>query len=360
MALDALTMRESVAFGRAIMKAWWKDICSYVPQRYLKFVEGDPERVVINLSRDRLTISRGAETTEPGSTEMLSWQDRIGELESQLKGALGGDTARRSGVSVILDSDMVLVRRLNYPLLAEASLTRLFQGQLDALTPWSGEDAWVGWQVAERRLRARQIDVELYVAPKQRLENLVEAVRRAAGGDFSLSSEHGPLLQEIDRQPSDRRIRKILDASIFGLPVLLALLIIYLPLHLDQKYVKTLKSETEILRADVNKSIALGKSVSDLAQEFAALRKQRSENTPVVEILALLSSALGDDVWLDHFVVSGRKIELSGSALDAYAMVSSLQQMDEVKDVRLRSPIVKGKQEGHQRFQIELQMEGLK
>lgn len=324
MALDALTIRETVAFGRAIMTAWWEDVCSYVPGGFVKFVEADPQTVVVSVSRDRLTILRPGESEPVETSEILSWQDRIDELETRLRETLGKDPKKRPGVTLVLGPDMVLMRRLTYPLLAEASLTRLFHGQLDALTPWSSENTWVGWHVAERRLRARQIDVALHVAPKKRLESLVEAVTGATGGDFTVSSQgdfstgkRGPLLQEIDQPSPDRRVRKILDASIFGLPVLLALLMIYLPLQLDQKHVSSLRSETETLRADVDKSIALGKSVSDLTREFAVLGTLRRENISVIEILNLLSSALGDDVWLNHFVASGGKVELSGSALDA-------------------------------------------
>ena len=191
------------------------------------------------------------------------------------------------------------------------------------------------------------------------------AARNAAGDRVSISVEgdlsdgrcdlHG--LEASGLKPGPRR-GGLLNFAIFGLPILLAALIIYVPLELDEEYVSLLKSQTQALRADVDGSIAVGKSVSDLTREYAALHQQRDENRPVIEILNLLSAALEDDVWLDHLVVSGSKVELSGSAVDAYAMVAALQGRDDVKDVRLKSPIVKGKPDGHQRFQIEVLMEG--
>lgn len=365
MALDALTLRETLALGGAIARAWWADICSYIPQPLVNFFEAEPQGVVIRLAKDRLTITGAGKDEGSAASEVLFWQDRTDELESQLKRALGSSLKRQENTHLVLGPDMVLVRRLTWPLVAEASVARLLLGQLDALTPWSGEDAWVGWRIARRQIRARRIDVEVHVAPKKRLAGLTEMVKRVTGGDVTLFSEGGLTdggpglhLQEMDRQRSGQRARKVWDVCIFCLPVLLVLLIAWMPARLDRQYLNQLKSESESLRADVDKSIAAGKSVADLMQEFAALRAERSEKRSVTEVLDLLSTALGDDIWLDRFIVSGGKVELSGSALDPYSMVSSLQAMDEVRDVRLKSPVVKGKQEGQQRFQIELQMEG--
>lgn len=365
MALDALTMREAIALGRAMTRAWWADVCSYIPEPVVKFVEAEPRTIVIRATRDRVTITDASENGALVKAEIPAWQDEACELENQLREALGRSLKGQSGISLVLGSDLVLVRRLTWPLLAETSLTRLLLGQMDALTPWSVEDAWVGWKIVERRLRARQIDVELHAAPRKQLANLTAALRRVTGNDIAIFSEtepgegeKGPQLQEPGRRHQDQPARKVVDASAFGLPVLLALLIVYLPLQLNQQYVNDLRSQSRALKVEVDKSIAVAKSVSDLAREFAALGDQRSDNRSVIEILNLLSSALEEGIWLDRFVVSGGKVELSGSALDPYVMVSSLQRLDEVKDVQLKSPIIKGKQEGQQRFQIELQMEG--
>lgn len=356
---------ETIALCRVIARTWWADVYSYIPGPVLKFFEATPESVVIRVTKERLAVSPEGQSELSKSSEILSWRDKGDDIANCLKEALEPNSKGQPDVSIVLDPEMVLVRRLTYPLLAEPSLGRLFLGQLDALTPWPSEDAWVGWRVVERRLGARQIDVELHVTPKKQLEVLVEAVRNATGGKFSISVEgdlsdgrcalHG---LETNRMEPGLRRRRILDFAIFGLPILLAALIIYVPLELDEKYVMALKSETQALRADVDGSIAVGKSVSDLTREYAALHQQRDENRPVIEVLNLLSAALEDDVWLDHLVVSGSKVELSGSAVDAYAMVAILQGGEDVKDVRLKSPIVKGKPDGHQRFQIEVQLEG--
>lgn len=365
MALDALTMRETVALGRAVTRVWWADVCSYIPERVVKFLEAGPQTIVVRAARDRLTVTDVEDSGALVRTEIPDWQDEAGELEHQLRQVLGGSSKVQGGVSLVLETDMVLVRRLTWPLLAEASLTKLLRGQMDALTPWSGEDAWTGWKIVERRLRAREIDVELHAAPRKQLAGLIAALRRVTENEITISSERepgegemGPQLQDMDRWLQDQRAQKVLDASAFGPPVLLALLIVYLPLQSNQQYVSELRSQSEVLQVEVDKSIAVAKSVSDLTREFAALGEQRSDNRSVIEMLNLLSSTLEDGIWLDRFVVSGGKVELSGSALDPYVMVSSLQRLDEVKDVQLKSPIIKGKQEGQQRFQIELQMEG--
>lgn len=356
---------ETIALGRLIARTWWADVYSYIPRPILKFFEATPETVVVRVTKERLAVFPGGQSEFSNSSETLSWQDKADEIASRLKEALELNAKGQPGVSIVLDPEMVLVRKLTYPLLAEPSLGRLFHAQLDALTPWSSEDAWVGWRVVERRLRARQIDVELHVTPKKQLEVLVEAAGKATGDKVSLSVEgdgpdgrcdlHGPEASRLKQGPGRGGI---LNFAIFGLPILLGALILYAPLHLDEEYVARLKSETQALRADVDGSIAVGKSVSDLMREYTALHQQRNENKPVIEILNLLSRALEDDVWLDHLIVSGSKVELSGSAVDAYAMVAALQSGDDVKDVRLKSPIVKGKLDSHQRFQIEVQIEG--
>lgn len=356
---------ETIALCRLIARTWWADVCSYIPGPVLKFFEAPPKSVVVRVTKERLAVFPGGQSEFSNSGEILSWRDKGDEIESRLKEALELNSKGHPGVSIVLDPKMVLMRRLTYPLLAEPSLGRLFHGQLDALTPWSSEDAWVGWRVVERRFRARQIDIELHVTPKKQVEVLVEAARNAMGDRFSISVEdnfpegrcdlHG---LETHRLKPGKRRRGILDFAIFGLPILLCVLIIYVPLELDEKYVTLLKSETQAQRVDVDGSIAVGKSVSDLTREYAALHQQRNESKPVIEMLNLLSAALEDDVWLDHLVVSGSKVELSGSAVDAYAMVATLQGRDDVKDVRLKSPIVKGKPDGHDRFQIEVQIGG--
>lgn len=207
MALDAMTMRETVALGRAVVKAWWADVCSYIPREFLKFARGNPEIVVIRPVKDRLTISHEGKAAPSEGVEILSWQRPDSELASRLKALVARGSKRGPGVRIELGPDMVLVRQLTYPLLAEASLKRLFRGQLDALTPWSDEDAWVGWQVTERRLRARQIDVELHVAPKKQLESLIKAVRVVPTEDFAVvgvavspGGERSPQMLEMNRE----------------------------------------------------------------------------------------------------------------------------------------------------------------
>jgi general secretion pathway protein L len=108
---------------------------------------------------------------------------------------------------------------------------------------------------------------------------------------------------------------------------------------------------------------SLGEEVSridGLASEIDLLEKQTDglvsiyqAYTPVLSILNELSDAVPDDSWLDSISISGKKVQITGTAVSASDVLARLEDSQMFHDVAFLSTITKDK-EGRDIFRIEL------
>lgn len=353
------------SLATAVFKAGWQDVCGFIPQRVTRFLQRRPAAVVIRVAKENLIIDCGIKGLELAKREFENWPDQVEEIRSYLKTIYQNkEEIGRQGIAIEFQEDATLHRRLTYPLIAESSLRNIFLSQMSVVSPWAASEAWAGWRIVSRNLGAQEIEVELFVVPKARFGALAQVIDEVASSEPVIGCRMATTpnssflkLKRVDDLVQIFKLKNVLNMISVVLPFALISALTYIPLWADQSYLDDLRKEAESLGPAVEASVRLQKETSDLEDEIRSLGNQQTDSRSVIELLAFLSSKAPDSVWLDHLVVAGQKIELSGTASDTYEFMTSLQAENRFSEIRLKSPVVKDQVNGRQKFVMEIQLE---
>lgn len=101
-------------------------------------------------------------------------------------------------------------------------------------------------------------------------------------------------------------------------------------------------------REEANKSQS---AVTTLQQDLSSFKSQ----TERVVILADITEALPDDVWISELTITGDQLQISGFATSDVAEISKVLQAESwAKTVRLEGPIILDSYSGQNRFQLSI------
>lgn len=300
----AQALRAGLAPLRRAAAWWWGELAAMLPARWTGRDEGG-ERLIA--------------CPDPTGYR-LAWSGPRGEVTL--------DPAERPAVPplLVLPAGAGLIRRLDLPALPPADLRRLIRLDLDRLTPFPPELALADLEVeggGDRRTR-----VVVGVVRRDRAEAaLAEAA--AAGLDpvgLALRDEDGAVrfdfLSDLPaaRRPARRGWRAVRPGLLWGLAGGLALAGLLAGAWRDQAEIDGLRRQAEALRPQAAAARALRESLATETERRLRLRARQQESDPLA-LLAALTAALPDDIWVQRLEWDGAGLRLAGGAAGGEAAV---------------------------------------
>ena len=283
--------------------------------------------------------------------------------EGRPEPALPADWAellRGSRLEILLKSDQVLFRSLDFPKRAVDFLDGMIRAQIDRLTPWAANDATVGWSPPSD-LANERIHLVLAATSKTRIQPLVQLAGHLGVASLAVLSEppvgegaSGRIkVFETSLQRSAGRTIDVPRALRLGLlggglvTVASMALAAYFGNALDTEQQQLQHRITERRAALRLNQTAAGGSAMDLL----ARRKQATASSVIV--LEAISRVLPDSTYATELRIEGDKVQIVGLTQDAPSLVRLMEQSPQFSQATFFAPTTRSQNDPGERFHIE-------
>ena len=350
--LDPLSLR----LARTSIPAHARDalaaLLSLLPSRLRGLVQGDDQRLF--LMRQGVDVTLVAAARQGDLT--------LGSLPLD-DAHLLADARQRlddSGVPrwLLLPEAQVLRRRLALPVAAEPRLREVLGFELDRQTPFSADQVSYHGRVLSRDAAAQQLDVELLVLPRTRLDAEMLALG-ALGADPAgvdvvdtdgrrLGVNLLPESRRDTRQDPSRRLALALGAV--AAVALLATLLLTLANRREVR--DDFRAQVERATIEARQARLLRNQLMVSAQAANFLAATRASRPTMLEVLDDLTRRIPDDTTLDKLVINDDNLVMVGHSAAAPALVALLQESPLLVEPALSGSVQADTRTGRDRFTL--------
>lgn len=270
---------------------------------------------------------------------------------------------RRQGALIaVLPESEVLTLEARLPEIASTSLREAVALQIDELTPFTDDDVLFDLRVSGRDADSGDLIVNLALAPKTRVAQLVDSLKAAGAKVNAVVADVMPDGFETRPRldPAGLAGGARLAGRVFLVSALLAASgvasLIYLALDRQS-------DQLADLQGALAREAAAARAAAELDAEIRALRgirdapiARRALAEPVVAILDETTRLLPDGSWLTGFRVEGARVSLSGFTDAAAGLLRIFEASDVFEAAAFSSPIAKDARTQRDRFSMTLQL----
>jgi general secretion pathway protein L len=318
-----------------------------VPQRRIRFVEGERDRFTARV------MSPGKGPVLPQASFRLSNGKPEPAFNAEWQAALRG-----SHIEVVMRSDHMLFRAVDFPKAAADFLEGMVRAQIDRLTPWPASEAVFG-MTAPAPIAGDRIALTVGATSQAKIQPLLWFAASARAASVA------GLVEAADAVGTSEPI-KIFQRSL-GSAVGTA---IDVPLLLR----RTLLGASLAAAASLAIASYAGNALDDEQQELsrligqrrAALRvnqgsgsaetllaKHKQTSPSTVMVLEAISRALPDSTYVTELRVEGDKVQVVGLTQDAPSLIRLMEQSPQFSRATFFAPTTRGQNEPGERFHIE-------
>lgn len=345
-----------IAPGAGGFWSWWvTSLQSWLPVRW---------RALLGLSDARVLLSPQAE-----QVQVLQVQAGRCQLQQSLQAPLvpavleAALSARDAGLPrhALLPAGKVLRKPLRLPAAAEGRLRDVLRFEIDRQTPFTAEQVY--FDVRQRgRLADGQLDVELVVAPRHIVDELLqprEAWQGQLDGVDVADGDGQPLgvnlLPQAQRRPRQDPMRRLDRMLALGSVVLLVLAGWQL---LDNRRQAAADLATQVEAASVRaRAVATQRQqLQDLVDGQAFFAQQRASQPTATEVINELSRRLDDDTSLEKLSIESGRMQLIGMSRSSSSLVSKLEGSSLWRTPSLTGVLQAGGNERRERFTLTAEL----
>jgi len=249
---------------------------------------------------------------------------------------------------LLLADDDVLLRELNLPPISERDIAAAVAMDTHIASPFPAHDTHSGYLI--QRLPNGQHHIEIALTRKSHLEQLQAQYPQHA---LFARGERGAIpLQNGNHRQQSAWYRSPLTLSLSALLGLALIAWIISPTLLLRA--ESIAHETALAKLN-SKAAPLQQKreeLSVLQQQLESVRAFDNEHPAPQPILEQLSSQIPDSTWISQLNLRKDQLTLEGSSDNAIAIVSLLEKIPVLKEVRLGASINRDPRNGRETFQI--------
>ena len=335
---------------------WWGgELAFLVPAPLRKLLGQGRARLILTRNDGLLKISGGF---QDGVRELGQWP--LEEAGPALREQLLAENPSLDDAEWVLrlNSSQSLVKVFKLPAVAEENLRQVVAFEMDRLTPFSGPQVYFDTRVLERLKETRQIRVEVALAPRRRLDPILQEL--AASGwlpervDVGLGEDGflgHDLLPDQFRQPRSPWPKRLTIAA----SVLLSALLmgaLGLPIVMDRSLLAELQAQVKAATKTAQEVQDLRETAEKLTNENDFLLRKKREEPVLVDVLDELTKVIPDQTSLNGLQYRDRKVVIQGQSQTASSLIERMEASPYFKKTSFVSPVTKDVSTGQERFQI--------
>ncbi len=267
---------------------------------------------------------------------------------------------RRIGLRV--PDGAALHRAVTLPAAVLENLRQAIGYDLDRLTPYRAEDVVFDARVEARDPETGTCTIGLTIVPRVALLRLLNAASLlGVEPEFVHAPTRGEpvdLLKHLDAVSARRK-----PWTTRGL-VLLALVLgttaVATPLALQAADAERLAIALETTRLQAEHVARLRREVDSLEAARSILQTRVRQAPDPLQILHALTALLPDDAFLMQWEVANRRIQVTGYARSAVAILAAIEASPLFDETVFRAPVTQSAPDGREHFQIAANLSGMR
>jgi general secretion pathway protein L len=321
-----------------------------VPQRRVLLVEGARDNFTA-----RIISSRKGAVLPQASFRLLN---------GRLEGAFGREwqaALRGSRIEVVMRSEQLLFRTVDFPKAAADFLDSMVRAQIDRLTPWSAAEVVFG-MTAPEPVAGERIVLTVAATSQQKIEPLLRFATGAGAASVAGLVEAGDGARATKPiRVFQRSLGSAISAAI-DMPLLLrrallgGLFAAAASLAITTYFADTLGSEQqELSRLISQRRAALRTNQTGGSAEMLLAKRKQTQPSSVM-VLEAMSRALPDSTYVTELRIEGDKVQVVGLTQDAPSLIKLVEQSPQFTRATFFAPTTRSQNEPGERFHIEAQI----
>ncbi|MCB1858873.1 MAG: PilN domain-containing protein [Gammaproteobacteria bacterium] len=259
-----------------------------------------------------------------------------------------------------LPTNKILHTHLTFPLSAEPELEKILGYQLDTISPYPPDQIYHAHRIQDRDGGRGTLDVEVFLAPKELVDNIVDRMREwdLAPASVDCLGAREPFDPGINLLPGNGSLtgggRRLSRFNMLLLLVNLLLLAALALTHLMDKAdaEQELTTLVQTAREEAESANVLREQVTKLQEQNSFLEDMKKSRVPALQVIDELTKILPDDTWLEGALYSANEISLSGVSSKSSNLISKIERSPLFEEAAFQSSVVQDFRSGGERFQI--------
>jgi general secretion pathway protein L len=340
---------------------WWtEELRLAMPAAWQQKLQHAFRRVTLALRGDSLTVGVD-ENRSLKVLEEFSVAQKASLQNQQVEDLLADSELQQAPRFLLLDLESVLNRELKLPSAAESNLAQVLTFEMDRQTPFRASDVYFDWKILERGGDSGQLSLELFVAPRTEVDELVNAV---TGQGFQLAGvdiADGKQTLGLNLLPVDRRVRSANPKSRLNLvlgaasAVLLAVVMAQ-SLYLRSHQLTQLEEAIAEVQGKAREVMQIKQQIEDSSEAAGFLAMRRAEAPLAIEVLADVTRILPDDTYLDRLVIGKSSVQLQGKSQNAQRLIELVNASTLLGDASFRGSTRLDARSGLEIFEVNAEV----
>lgn len=318
------------AMGLRGLLAWWGHaLAAWLPARARRVLGFDRGRLLLQAVPDgvALRLHREGEVRELGVVPVLASDDPAIDPLAPVLAPAALDLPRW----LLLPAGSGLVRRMALPAAAADRLRDVVRFEIDRQTPFAADAVMFDARLLGRRAVDGQLDVELVVAPRERVDAVLAALgplgARLAGVDVAAADglPRGVNLLDPAARGRQRDPWHLWNRVLAAVGVLAVAAALWAILQNRRAAAEELERAVDARARPAQQAAMQRQALVDLLEGQAFLDRLRRERPASVDVMDELTRRLPDGTYLEKLGIEQDKLTLMGLSNQASALVTQLQ-----------------------------------
>ncbi|MBA4501552.1 PilN domain-containing protein [Marinobacterium marinum] len=339
-----------VASRIKVFWSWWRtELEALIPAGWRRQLQSRVRR--LTYTGDSFRFEQGGDKLQI-ETDRLAGHPALKSWQQQGR--------KRTPLLVVLARDQLLHRVIQLPAATEPRLASVLGFELDRHTPFSADQASYSYRIVHRNRAAQRIDVELFVLPNIRREQLLNVLQRAGlqpvwlipeGCEVDTHLRNRLNLLPVAQRPP-RPIQARWSLALLVVPILLLMLLFYR----QEERLQALQDRVEPLRQQAEQAQAVREEARDLEQGWRFMYERHQAQISPLAVMNELTRLLPDNTWLNRLELENGEIQMQGESANASGLIGRLEGSALLESVGFTSPVTVNPRSGQERFGIRAQI----
>ena len=322
---------------------WWADeLRNAMPAQFRARMQYARRRLLIQVEHGEIALSiDGAEAVQ--SLEALTTDQDAQILQQQVRELLQQYELAEVSRDLLLSENVVLRTKVVMPLAAEVNLRQALAYEMDRHTPFQAEQVFYNWRILSRDREAGQLHFELYVTPREPVEERVELLKKLglAPTGVDIATADGPL--GLNLLPEALRYHVVkqqvrVNWAIGAGAVFLLVFVMAQSLWLREHQVKSIEDAIEAVRAEAMAVQQIRKQIEDAGEAAGFLQGRKIHNGFKIEALAELTRVLPQNTYLDRLSLHAETVQVQGKSVNAQNLIELVIASSQFENASFRGP----------------------
>lgn len=249
---------------------------------------------------------------------------------------------------LLIDDDLILLRELTLPSLGERDIAAAVAMDVQFASPFPADDTCYGFR--SHRLPNGALRIEIALARQSQLEQIQITHAKLA---LFARGHYGAISLQGDAHSDARTgLRSPLTLSLMILLILVLIAWIISPTLLLRAQAQVHEAALAQLNREAAPLLQKREELGALQQQLENAQKFSNEHPDPVQLLEQLSAQIPDNTWISQLSLRKDQLTLEGVSDNAIAIVSLLEKIPELKEVRLGASVNRDPRNGKETFQI--------